>query len=262
MVPPPRALSVHARDWRPREMFSIVKHGMKFTGMPAWYALQRDDEVWAMVAFVMTLPTLNSREYQRLTRGDAGEAFGLEPEPTEPPRVVLEICARCHGVDGNGRGLAAFPKLAGQRAEYLRRALHAYSTGQRFSGIMEPIAVTLTREDQEHAVRHYASLPPAPQSGPQNQSQALRGASIAFNGVPDSMIPPCAECHGPAVTTKNPAYPRLAGQYAGYLALQLRLLRDRRRGGSEYVHLMHEFVDRLTGEQIEDVALFYSLTDP
>ena len=40
---PPRALSAHAPDWRPRELFYIVKHGMKFTGMPAWPADGRDD---------------------------------------------------------------------------------------------------------------------------------------------------------------------------------------------------------------------------
>src|SRR5690606_14567437 len=34
IVPPPRPLARHARDWRPRELFYIVKHGMKFTGMP------------------------------------------------------------------------------------------------------------------------------------------------------------------------------------------------------------------------------------
>ena len=262
MVPPPRALNVHAPDWRPRELFYIVKHGMKFSGMPAWYALQRDDEVWAMVAFLRTLPTLDAQEYQRLTRGGAGEPFELGSEPTPSPHVVVETCARCHGVDGNGRGAGAFPKLAGQRAEYLDRALRAYAAGRRFSGMMGPIAASLTREDREHAVRHYASLPPASESAPRDDSRSLRGAGIAFKGVPDSMIPPCAECHGPAVTVKNPAYPRISGQYAGYLALQLRLLRDRRRGGSEYVHLMHEFVDRLTDEQIEDVTLFYSSVRP
>jgi cytochrome c553 len=61
---------------------------------------------------------------------------------------------------------------------------------------------------------------------------------------------------------KNPAYPRLSGQYAEYLALQLTLLQSRRRGGSEYVHLMHSFVDRLTPGDIEDTAAFFAGLDP
>jgi hypothetical protein len=43
---------------QPDELFYIVKHGIKFTGMPAWPAQQRDDERWAMVAFLRRLPDL------------------------------------------------------------------------------------------------------------------------------------------------------------------------------------------------------------
>jgi hypothetical protein len=39
-------------------------------------------------------------------------------------------------------------------------------------------------------------------------------------------------------------------------------LKERRRGGSEYVHLMHSFVDRLTAEDIRDTAAFFASLDP
>jgi cytochrome c553 len=68
-------------------------------------------------------------------------------------------------------------------------------------------------------------------------------------------VPPCASCH--EAEPVNGAYPRLRGQYAWYLAQQLRLLQQRRRGGSEFVHLMHTFVDRLADAQIEAVAAHY-----
>jgi cytochrome c553 len=255
MEPPPRALRVHAADWRDRELYYIVRHGMKFTGMPAWPAQQRDDEVWDMVAFVRRLPGLSREEYARLTRGDPDEPLDLGTADVEPPRIVIESCARCHGTDGDGRG-GAFPRLAGQRAEYLEDALRAYAGGGRYSGIMGTVAASLTSDARDEAVRHYASLAPATPAVPRDSARVTQGQMIATRGIGDR-IPACVECHGPAATPKNPAYPRLAGQYPDYLARQLRLFQQRRRGGSEYVHLMHAFVDRLTREQIEDVALYF-----
>ena len=48
---PSRALEDSVVDWSDEELFWIVKNGFKYTGMPAWPAQGRDDEVWAQVAF-------------------------------------------------------------------------------------------------------------------------------------------------------------------------------------------------------------------
>ncbi|HEY5811862.1 MAG TPA: cytochrome c, partial [Terrimicrobiaceae bacterium] len=69
MVPPPPDLVRRAGELEARELFYIVKHGVKFTGMPAWPSLQRDDEVWAVVAFLKTLAHLDKEAYQQLVRG-------------------------------------------------------------------------------------------------------------------------------------------------------------------------------------------------
>src|SRR3989337_1213280 len=55
MTPPPPYLPEQVPAWQDAELFWIVRHGVKFTGMPAWPALQRSDEVWAMVAFLRRL---------------------------------------------------------------------------------------------------------------------------------------------------------------------------------------------------------------
>src|SRR5690606_2166263 len=47
MLPAPPSLSVAAAAWAPEELFWIVQNGLKYTGMPAWTAPARDDEVWA-----------------------------------------------------------------------------------------------------------------------------------------------------------------------------------------------------------------------
>jgi cytochrome c553 len=57
-------------------------------------------------------------------------------------------------------------------------------------------------------------------------------------------------------------YPQLAGQYAEYLALQLRLFKDDRRGGTPYAHIMRMVAARLTPEQIAAVAAYYASLPP
>ena len=56
MTPVPPGLYSANRDFTPSELFFIVKNGVKMTAMPAWPAQKRDDEVWAMVAFLEHLP--------------------------------------------------------------------------------------------------------------------------------------------------------------------------------------------------------------
>lgn len=259
MLPPPPPLPDRVARWQPEELFYIVKHGVKFTGMPAWPAQQRDDEVWAVVAFLRRLPELDAEDYRRLAGGQSVELSQLTDGSQElEPRIVRDNCARCHGLDGNETGDGAFPILAGQRAEYMDQALRAYAEGRRYSGIMGPIAASLNSGGLGEAVRHYASLGVAAAPTGNITESSLRGERIARSGIDATMIPACVECHGPAESPKNAAYPKLAGQRADYLAAQLHLLKRRQRGGSQYVELMHEFVDRLTDEQIADVTAYFA----
>ena len=47
--------------------FWIIKHGIKASGMPAWGKTHDDGRIWAMVAFLQKLPTLDQAQYQILT---------------------------------------------------------------------------------------------------------------------------------------------------------------------------------------------------
>lgn len=265
MTPHPPYLPPRISTWEPAEIFYIVKHGVKFTGMPAWPARQRDDEVWAMVAFLRTLPELQAEEYQRLVHGEPSMTGNDAPRPSlrEPehvPRAVTTSCGRCHGVDGRGRGAGAFPRLAGQRPTYLYAALQAYARGERQSGIMAPVATGLSLDEMRELALYYGSLqePPAPPMPQASMSAIEHGKAIASRGIPRQRVPACVACHGPGTTRRNPIYPVLAGQYADYLVLQLELFNKGYRGGSAYAHLMRPVATRLTPEQMRDVALYYA----
>lgn len=47
--------------------FWAIKHGIMASGMPAWGATHDDDRMWAMVAFIRSLPELNEDQYTMLT---------------------------------------------------------------------------------------------------------------------------------------------------------------------------------------------------
>src|SRR3546814_18283618 len=58
---------------------------------------------------------------------------------------------------------------------------------------------------------------------------------IARRGDPARGVPACVACHGLEQGPRFPHYPRLAGQQAWYLALQLRLLKAGERGARKSV---------------------------
>jgi mono/diheme cytochrome c family protein len=64
----PRApnLAHVAEERSPGELFWVIKHGIKMTGMPAWGITHSDDELWAIVAFLEQLPTISPEEYRNV----------------------------------------------------------------------------------------------------------------------------------------------------------------------------------------------------
>jgi cytochrome c553 len=261
MTPTPPELGRRITRWTPEELFSIVKHGIKFTGMPAWPVQQRDDEIWAMVAFLRLVPQLDAAGYRRLSHGapDVTETPALPRGGGEPPpRAVRDVCWRCHGVDGTGRGPGAFPSLAGQRSEYLYASLRAFRSRSRSSGIMGEVAAKLDDAAMRDAAVYYGRLPPRNPELSRDEASRARGETLATVGVPARDIPACVECHGPTTLPRNPMYPVLTAQQINYLMSQLVLLQERRRGGTSNVDLMHAFVNRLTRDEIRDVATHYA----
>jgi cytochrome c553 len=71
----------------------------------------------------------------------------------------LEMCQGCHGGGmrmGMGWGETA-PKLGGQHAAYLEKALRAYRSGARAHPVMSRMASMLTDREIGEIARFYAS---------------------------------------------------------------------------------------------------------
>ena len=69
-----------------------------------------------------------------------------------------EVCAACHGLDGNSPQ-PDYPKLGGQYADFLAKALRDYKSGARKNPIMQGFAAGLSRKDIDDLAAFYASQP-------------------------------------------------------------------------------------------------------
>jgi hypothetical protein len=86
LSPHPPNLADAARFYTPGELFWIVKHGIRMTGMPAWRD-HTDDELWATVALIEKLPGMTERDYAKLIAASQGqgehhhEGHEAQPQP-------------------------------------------------------------------------------------------------------------------------------------------------------------------------------------
>jgi mono/diheme cytochrome c family protein len=70
--PDPPDLKKIAPDREPRELFWVVKNGIKMTGMPGFAHIKvPDQDIWAITAFLKKLPTVSPDDYKAWTAGPA-----------------------------------------------------------------------------------------------------------------------------------------------------------------------------------------------
>lgn len=77
----------------------------------------------------------------------AGVANAGNPEAGK--KKAAEVCAACHGPEGNKPSDPTQPVLAGQHEDYLVRALTDYKIGRRNNPIMKGFASQLSKKDIE-----------------------------------------------------------------------------------------------------------------
>lgn len=65
---PPLLSSEDVQRRSDAELFWVVKHGIKMTGMPAFGPTHRDMELWQLVGFVRRFPHIKAGEYQMMLK--------------------------------------------------------------------------------------------------------------------------------------------------------------------------------------------------
>lgn len=260
MLPSPPDLTHASDDWSEAQLFRIVKHGIKYTGMPAWPAPGRDDEVWALVAFLRRMPS-EVEAYMAGTRMANDENDAVGAIVSEGSIAGPFACASCHGLRGEGSALGGVPKLAGQKAAYIRMALEDYAHAVRPSGMMQPAAVNLDQHQRSALARYYSSIDlenTIRNLADTNSDLRARGAALVEHGAPVRGVPACRSCHGKDGHAREniPQHPALAGQHANYLVNQLQLFRSGRRGG-RLSEVMSAIARNLSDDDIAAVSAYY-----
>ena len=72
---------------------------------------------------------------------------------------AAQVCAACHGEEGNKPTAPENPILAGQHPDYLVHALKDYKSGKRENPIMKGFAATLSTQDMEDLAAWFSSRP-------------------------------------------------------------------------------------------------------
>lgn len=178
-------------------------------------------------------------------------------DPARGQQVASQICAACHGADGNSP-VPANPRLAQQHYDYLYKQLLDYTVRQgqqkpaRENAIMNGIASQLADDDKRHVSAWFASQSAQLDTARNKQTIEL-GQRIWRAGLPDKAVPACSGCHNPAGLGIPIQYPRLSAQHSEYVQATLR---DFRQGVRRNNVAMQDIAAKLSDAEIAAVADF------
>ena len=170
----------------------------------------------------------------------------------EQGRKKMDMCIGCHGIVGYQASFPEVhhvPKLSGQAATYIAKDLHEYKSGERKHPTMHSVASSLSDQDiADLAAAYEASGQPAPTLPASLPPADAKVTALIQKGA-------CTSCHGPNLSQPiDPTYPRLAGQYADYLA---RALHEYKQGERKNP-IMGGFAGTLSEADINDLAAYFS----
>ena len=171
--------------------------------------------------------------------------------------VAWETCAECHSLDGIS-AMARFPKLAGQRPQYIVKQVRDFRDGRRQNdaGQMTATASDTSDEALAKSAAYFASLlPPPPDASLATDTDTWRrGADLYENGDPASGIAKCSACHDGA-QAERPDVPLLKAQHAAYLVKELRDWRSGERQ-NDPSQAMPAIAAKLSDDDISALATF------
>jgi len=189
----------------------------------------------------------------------AAAAFGASAQAQDLAKAqntANQVCAACHAADGNSIA-PANPKIAGQIPEYLHKQLADFKPQggkkpARESPIMLGMVANLSDADMKALAAFYAGQKLKPAAAA-DKNLAVLGQKLWRGGNTATGVPACAGCHGPAGAGMPAQFPRLAGQYAEYIASQLKAFKEGGRANDPN-GMMRGVTARMTEREIRAVA--------
>jgi len=189
-----------------------------------------------------------------------GLAFSAAPavaqDAAKAQGIAAQVCAACHAADGNSIG-PANPKLAGQFPEYLHKQLVDFKAQggkkpARENPVMNGMVANLSAADMQNLAAYFSGQKLKPAAAT-DKDLATLGQKVWRGGNAQTGVPACAGCHGPTGAGIPAEFPRVAGQYAEYVATQLRSFRDGARANDPN-GMMRGVAGRMSEREIKAVA--------
>jgi len=182
------------------------------------------------------------------------------------------VCVSCHGADGKSAA-PTFPRLAGQRIDYLYHRLvsfrHADLKSPYYSASpMTAMAAQLSDVDMRDLAAYFASQTPSAADLGLADAATRSGEDVYLHGRPEAGIPPCQGCHGvdaegPFTTAGQYAtYPALRGQYPLYVSARLGSFRSGQPADTSNTFIMHGVAMTLDDESIAALAAWLGSLTP
>lgn len=213
------------------------------------------------------------------------EVLAAKLAPGRAHTMVNKWCSACHGF--NGISVApTFPVLAGQNAEYIVQELKFFHnltqddqaithetmferwfiniTGLRRDyryddaprneprawDFMKGVARDLDEPTMQALADYFAKQPPAAGRAA-STGDAAKGKTLYLDGDADRGLIACQSCHGPDGKGQGPI-PRLAGQHADYVSLQLKFIQS----GLRNVEQMQALITNLNEADFANLAAY------
>ena len=156
-------------------------------------------------------------------------------------RILADPCLGCHGIEGNMTTYPPYhvPRLGGQNAAYIVKALENYAAEDREHDGMHAQAADLTEQDRQDIASYFA-----------NATAVEADTEVK---PPESGIY-CVSCHGVNGVSITTQFPHLAGQHADYLNETIRQYLEGERSDIS----MNAFLNLLTEEQLDELVQFYA----
>ena len=193
-----------------------------------------------------------------LFSGAVHAQVAVKGDPAKAQQLVTQVCAACHGADGNS-AIPANPSLAAQHPEYAFKQLTNFKAEpgkkpERPSPVMTAIVATMSRDDMANAALYFGGQEAKPRVARDPELVKL-GQTIYRGGIIAKGVPACASCHGPNGAGIPAQFPRLSGQHAQYTADQLKAFRAGARA-NDVNRMMRLVAGKMSDREIEAVAQF------
>lgn len=183
------------------------------------------------------------------------QASAIEPAEV---KAAAQVCVACHGADGNAIA-GNYPNLAGQHSKYMAKQLREFKAAMtggagRQDAVMGGMVMALTPEMMDALSEYYSEMPAKPGTTPESVVEVAE--PLYIGGDIERNIAACAACHGPRGNgTELSGFPKISGQNADYIKLQLEKFRSGERNNDPN-GMMRDVAKRLTDDEIDALAKY------